>query len=123
MSMLKSHFIGTKKCGTDALKHMLRVHPNLSVADGEAGFFTSQYTKGLPWYLSLMHPSGPDQVSIEGTPGYLFDPQAPLRVKWMNPKMKLILIVRDPVKRLESEFVLHCFWQDQSGHTTPRQLE
>ena len=27
--------IGTKKCGTGALKHMLRVHPNLSVADGE----------------------------------------------------------------------------------------
>jgi hypothetical protein len=46
-------------------------------------------------------------VSIEKTPGYFRNKQAAERIKQFNNKIRLILIVRDPVKRLQSDLT-HC---------------
>ena len=44
------------------------------------------------------------QITIEKTPGYFRTVEAPKRVFEMNPSIKLILIVRNPVTRIVSHF-------------------
>lgn len=49
--------------------------------------------------------SNQNQITIEKTPKYLIDPKVPERVFKMNPKTKLIVVVRNPVTRAVSEYV------------------
>lgn len=49
--------------------------------------------------------STPDQITIEKTPKYLVDKRAPGRAFEMNPNLKLIVVMRDPVVRAVSEYV------------------
>ena len=44
------------------------------------------------------------EIAIEKTPGYFHTPEAPKRVFEMDPNVKLLLILRDPVKRLISDY-------------------
>ena len=44
------------------------------------------------------------QITIEKTPKYFVDKQVPKRVYDMNPNVKLIVVLRDPVTRAVSEF-------------------
>uniref|UniRef100_A0A1I8IZ74 Sulfotransfer_1 domain-containing protein n=1 Tax=Macrostomum lignano TaxID=282301 RepID=A0A1I8IZ74_9PLAT len=48
--------------------------------------------------------SRPAQLTLEKTPAYLVDPKVPVRVRQMNPEMKLVLLVRDPVTRAMSDY-------------------
>jgi hypothetical protein len=49
-----------------------------------------------------------NQITMEKTPGYFRTSIVPKRVFKMNPKMKLILIIRDPTKRTVSTYT-HIF--------------
>ncbi len=49
--------------------------------------------------------SNQNQITIEKTPKYLVDRQVPRRVFRMNPDIKLIVVVRNPVERAISEYV------------------
>jgi len=44
------------------------------------------------------------QLTVEKSPSYFITPEAPKRVYKMNSSAKLLLIVRDPVVRLLSDF-------------------
>jgi Leucine-rich repeat (LRR) protein len=44
------------------------------------------------------------QITIEKTPKYFIDSQVPKRVYKMNPKMKLIIVLRNPVTRAISDY-------------------
>lgn len=44
------------------------------------------------------------QISMEKTPGYFHTPEVPERLKDTVRDAKLLLIVRDPVKRLISDY-------------------
>lgn len=50
--------------------------------------------------------SEPVKVFIEKTPNYLVQPLVPLKVKEINCKMKMLVILRDPFDRLVSDFLL-----------------
>jgi hypothetical protein len=52
-----------------------------------------------------MPQSNQHQITIEKTPEYLVDPNAAERVFQLNPNMKLIVIVRDPVTRAVSHYL------------------
>jgi hypothetical protein len=49
-----------------------------------------------------------NQITMEKTPGYFRNSSVPKRVFNMNPKMKLILIIREPTKRTVSTYT-HIF--------------
>jgi [heparan sulfate]-glucosamine 3-sulfotransferase 3 len=49
--------------------------------------------------------SSQHQMTIEKTPKYLVDKRVPRRVFRMNPNIKLIVVVRNPVERAISEYV------------------
>lgn len=76
--------------------------------ENEVHFFDNDinYMKGLDWYRSQMPKTRPEnsEISIEKTPKYFHSRLVPERIHKMNPNIKLILVVRDPVVRLMSDY-------------------
>ena len=97
---------GAKKGGTRALIEFLKLHPKIKAAGPEIHYFDRHYDKGIDWYISKMKDIVPNngEIAIEKTPGYFHTPEAPKRVYDMDPNLKLILILRDPVRRLISDY-------------------
>ncbi|XP_025992220.1 heparan sulfate glucosamine 3-O-sulfotransferase 3B1 isoform X2 [Solenopsis invicta] len=96
--------IGVKKGGTRALLEFLRLHPAIRAAGSEVHFFDHHYVKGFRWYRRRMPPTLVGQITMEKTPSYFVTSEVPKRVKHMNPGMKLIVVVRDPVTRAISDY-------------------
>lgn len=97
--------IGAKKSGTRALLKFIGAHHNVSTAGAEVHFFDRFYHMGLEWYKQQMPLSNENQITIEKTPKYLIDPLVPERAYKMNPNLKLIVVLRNPVTRAVSEYV------------------
>ncbi|KAJ2946227.1 hypothetical protein O0L34_g5163 [Tuta absoluta] len=96
--------IGVKKCGTRALLEFLRLHPDVRAAGSEVHFFDKFYHKGFEWYRDKMPPTLEGQITMEKTPSYWVTRSAPRRVAAMNPAVKLLAVVRDPVTRAISDY-------------------
>ena len=100
----KALIIGFPKCGTAALRTFLTIHPQIVSPVLEIRYFTENYSKGLEWYRNQMPPSNRKQITIEKTPSYIFEVENLKRIHEFNPKIKLIVIVRDPIVRLQSQY-------------------
>ena len=101
-----SIIIGARKAGTRALINFLRIHPEVKAAVKEVHFFDrdENYSRGLSWYASEMPEfSENTRVLIEKSPYYFVDVKTPARVHSLNSSMRLILVVRHPVKRVLSD--------------------
>lgn len=96
--------IGVKKGGTRALLEFLRLHPDIRALGSEPHFFDRHYARGLDWYRSLMPKALEGQVVIEKTPRYFVTAETPARVHAMSRRVKLIVVVRDPVTRAISDY-------------------
>ena len=98
---------GNFKCGTQELLEFMHMHPRIRIyrePHYELHFFTGNYRRGYEWYRKQMPCSYSGQITVEKTPDYFQDAHAPLRIREMNPNMKLIAMVRDPVERALSHF-------------------
>ena len=97
---------GTKKGGTTTLKYFLSYHPDIAMATQEMKFFNANYKKGLNWYKENMPYSTETQITMEKTPGYYVGHAIPERINsLLNKTTKIIIMMRDPVKRAISDFV------------------
>lgn len=98
--------IGARKGGTRALINMLNCHPDVVAAAVEVHYFDrdENFERGVQWYIDQMPLSSRSQVTIEKSPSYFVSPQAPARIRNMSPRMKVILIVRNPLDRAVSDF-------------------
>ena len=107
----KAIVIGVRKCGTSALEMFLKAHPdidNVPVGTGRQkslSFFYKHYEKGLAWYLSQMPCSGPDKVIVEHSSQYYSKEQCINRISMFNSRIKLILLVREPISRTISQYL------------------
>ena len=103
--------VGTMKGGTTQLYHFLTLHPDIERAKSkEIHYFTLYYDKGEEWYLDHF-PSKPNKLTGEASPTYFHCAETstiPAMIKRMNDKMKIILIVRDPVERAISHYNHFC---------------
>jgi len=106
---------GAMRCGTTALASFLGSHPEVCFSntkephffdapdfdDGEApeALAASYHAKYFPHYRS-------GQLAGEATPIYLYLPVAIRRIARYNPRMKFIVLLRDPVKRALSHYRL-----------------
>ena len=100
--------IGQRKAGTKALITFLKgTHPDIVTPRKETHFFdkVKNYRRGLEYYRNQMPTSEAHQITMEKTPAYFFTPGVPERIKQMNESIKLILIVRDPVRRMISDYL------------------
>ena len=100
--------IGAPKCGTAALSSFLSHHPDIAIDEKkELNFFSQNYDLGFDWYIDKLPCSAPGQIVIERSSNYIrIEKDVVQRVLALNPKMKLILIVCEPVRRLISQYAM-----------------
>ena len=98
--------VGVRKCGTRALLEFLDIHPQIRKATDELHFFDDErrYNLGLEWYRARMPLARETDMVIEKTPAYFITEYVPERIYAMNSTIKIILIVRDPVTRVISDY-------------------
>nr|XP_009862494.1 heparan sulfate glucosamine 3-O-sulfotransferase 1-like [Ciona intestinalis] len=111
VSMYKSQsypdaiIIGCKKCGTRALIDMMCLHPQIKALRREGHYFDDFYALGDYWYKSRMPILADHEVAIEKTPSYMLSRLTAERIYNFNPDIKLIVILRNPVDRLISDYL------------------
>ena len=119
--------IGVQKSGTTWLHKMLQHHASVFIPDQEVHFFDKgyNYEKGLDWYASQFADAPADTLIGEKTPDYIWAhgsgtedhlPTVHENIHTHLPDIKLIVILRDPVKRAISA-VRHIL---RSSRISPR---
>ena len=103
---------GAQKCGTSALYDYLRLHPGIFLSEKKAlRFFLGQKQNWLwPRYDKLhahFEKARPGQILGEATPKYIYKSAAMKRIADYNPRMKIIMLVRDPVERAYSQWKMY----------------
>jgi len=97
--------IGCQKSGTTALKYYLAQHPDIYATNDELHYFDQREHKGIEWYLS--HFTGrTEKITMCKTPAYIFFPEIPAKIKEMRQDIKLIVLLREPVSRAYSEYMM-----------------
>ena len=94
--------LGSQKCGAEALFGYLENHLQI-IKEGtkQIHFFELNFDRGVDWYSKqLMRSVAGDKVLLgERTPYYIYHPLVAERVYKCFPDVKLIVILRNPVKR------------------------
>jgi hypothetical protein len=97
--------LGAQKSGTTALYAYLRWHPEITgPAWKEVSYFDRHYRRGERWYRGHFPIRAGNRVVGEASPGYVFHPLAPERVRATVPDARLIVLLRDPVDRALSHY-------------------
>jgi hypothetical protein len=112
--------IGTKRGGTTSLWNYLLDHPNvLPMFPGlrelkSPAYFFEHLDRGEKWYRShfptgawrrlFEHRLKGPVVTGEASPYYLYYPYAPQLVRDAIPTVKLVVLLRDPVRRAYSHY-------------------
>ncbi len=101
--------IGAMKAGTTTLVDHLAKHPEIAAcSDKEPGYFAFDdvYAKGVDWYESLYNFNPlTHKIAIEGSTDYTKFPHCPHvseRIKSFGRDVRLIYLVRHPLRRIES---------------------
>lgn len=115
--------IGTQRGGTTSLYHYLTEYAGVfSAMHKEVHFFDDHFSSGLRWYRAQFPTSLQKYyiesiakrrfVTGESSPYYLFHPHVPKRILAAHPKVKLIILLRNPVDRAYS----HHWLSTHEGH-------
>jgi hypothetical protein len=76
-------------------------------ATKELHFITDRFDRGLDWYLGQFPVELPlETITGEATPYAIFHPLAPLRLREIAPAARLIALLRNPVDRAYSHYLL-----------------
>ncbi|MDC0835916.1 sulfotransferase domain-containing protein [Geitlerinema sp. CS-897] len=107
--------IGAAKCGTSSLYSYLAAHPKvLPAAVKEINFWSqrfdilreSQPDRSLTWYLAHFPAVAETEgfATGEASPSYFASPEAPKRLYEAFPKVRLVVLLRNPVDRTISQY-------------------
>lgn len=108
--------IGAARSGTTSLYRYLASHPSIAPASmKEIQYFSIHHWRGIEWYKShfptsltrrvVTSRSGVSCQTGEATPYYMFHPLAAGRVADALPRVKLIVLLRNPVDRAFSHYL------------------
>ncbi len=119
---------GAPKCGTTSLHFILGQNPEIGLPDEEIHYFDADdpithpdflfagqdglswfdarpaHADNYAWYASRFSPFQSARRIGEDSTTYLFSEVAPARIKSLLPDVKLIFMLRDPVKRAYSQY-------------------
>ncbi|MDJ0742716.1 MAG: sulfotransferase [Xenococcaceae cyanobacterium MO_167.B27] len=101
--------IGAQKAGSSWLAYNLRQHPDIFMPNSEIYFFNKEenFSQGTVWYEKYFTKAKDEKLVGEKTPGYISNSDACLRIYQTLPNIKLIAILRNPVKRAISAINHH----------------
>ncbi|MEE9342436.1 MAG: sulfotransferase [Gammaproteobacteria bacterium] len=97
--------IGAQKCASTWIYDILADHPEVVLSETkEVDFFSYHYDHGLQWYESNFDSAAVSSMGAAGeiSPSYFYEPAVPARIKAHYPDAKIIVSLRDPVKRAVS---------------------
>ncbi|MDP6674458.1 MAG: sulfotransferase [Gammaproteobacteria bacterium] len=102
--------IGVQKGGTTALYNWISQHPDVygDSAMKDFPFFCRDeyFSRGLDWFSERFDGWNREKIILHGYVHYLFFATDTIsRLKSFNPKLKLIVVLRDPVERAFSAFL------------------
>jgi len=104
------HFLGlgTQKGGTTSLQKLLEQHPGVYLPPCKEVHYFSLHSEQPPsWYAAHYNEAKRNQRRGDITPFYLFHPDVPARIRTTLPGARMIVLLRDPVKRALSQ-VFHA---------------
>ncbi len=124
--------IGAQRCGTTSLFRALAKHPammpNVINAKG-IHYFDTSYHQNKDWYLAHFPSTsereahaakiGQQAIAGEASPYYMYHPAGAERMANAIPDAKLIVLLRNPVKRAISHH-LHMVWE---GHESIKDID
>ena len=95
---------GTMKGGTSAAIKNLSQHKDISMVKNEIHFFDNKnnYMKGLQWYKNNFDYS--KKMVGDKAPDVMYDPSCLELLQIMNPHVKIILFLRNPIDRAYSHW-------------------
>jgi hypothetical protein len=101
--------IGAQKAGTTTLHNIIKQHRNIFLPSvKELRYFSKDrfYAKGVEWYHKYFNKIKDESAIGEITPNYLCSTKAAERIYKYNKDMKIIIILRDPVERAYSHYLM-----------------
>ena len=116
---VKIFIVGAPKAGTTSLHHYLNEHPDVLMSEEkEPDYFSNKELsdQGLYYgtsqidneekYHNLFKNKKNEQILGEASVSYLFYPEVPQRIKNYNPDAKIIIMLRNPVDRAFSHYLM-----------------
>lgn len=116
--------VGAKRGGSTSLFNYLMMHPGIlglyprPRLQKSTDFFFREYSRGEKWYRSNFHTAyfrdhlasrlGYLPLSGEASPYYIWDPRVARRAYDANPRIKSVMLIRNPVSRAFSH------WQERT---------
>ena len=112
--MLGFMVVGVQRCGTTALARFLSRHPEIAVSSRKEMHLFDRPDYSPDWsvaqidarYSLAFKDAEGGRIRGEATPIYLFFPEIAPELKRYNPRLKLIVLLRDPVERAISNYYL-----------------
>lgn len=100
--------IGAQKAGTTWLYEMLRHHPQVLFPAGkEIHFWDMRREQGTQWYRDLFAGVAANSKQGEITPAYaMLPPDTIGEIRALNPAMRVIYIIRNPIERAWSSALM-----------------
>lgn len=98
--------IGAPRCGTTWISRCLAEHPDICFSNPkETHFFDLPYNRqqGFSFYASFFLNGDACKIQGEFTPAYYLNPDIAKELKDHYPRVKLIVVLRNPVKRFVSD--------------------
>src|SRR2546425_10700914 len=105
---------GAQKSGTTALHYFLAKHPNITMGDQqEIHFFDDDATFAATADYERLHKHyplvAPSTIAGDCTPSYIYCQPAAERIWKYNPKIKLLVILRNSVERAFAHWNMQRF--------------
>lgn len=119
--MLNFLGIGAQKAGTTWLYERLSAHPAILFPAGkEVHFWNANRDKGLDWYIGQFAGELAGTIKGEITPAYqILDASQIREIHAINPALRLLFIVRNPVERAWSAALMRVKNRDLVYEETP----
>jgi Sulfotransferase domain len=100
--------VGPPKAGTTSLYAHLKNHPQVFLPDvKEPNYFSTRPGISLEDYRRLYRDSEGFAAIGDMTPYYLWDENTPRNIHAVSPGAKIIIVLRDPVARAYSHFLMY----------------
>ncbi|MFL2570223.1 MAG: sulfotransferase family protein [Flavobacteriales bacterium] len=115
---VNTFIVGAPKAGTTSLHHYLNQHADVSMSSvKEPNFFSSKEVESL-FYNSKCVDDSNDyhklfsiekrQIRGEASVSYLFYENVPKRIHNYNSEAKIIIMLREPIERAFSHYLMDC---------------
>lgn len=107
--------VGAQRSGSTFLHDYLSLNTSArcSPLQKELHYFDNKFYKPLQWYTKFFESldgAGQAVTNFETSPGYLYHPAVPKRVRECLPEVKAVAVLRNPVERAISQYkwILQC---------------